>query len=63
MPIISLINIHLHSDITIILFYLFLFSILFLIDLTYVPGGPYLLFLDSCRTFVSEDLTFDIDFI
>ena len=57
-----LINIHLHSDIAIILFYLFLFSTLSLIDLTYVPGGPYLLFLDSFRTLVSEDLSCDIDF-
>ena len=41
-----LINIHLHTDISIILFYLFLLSFL-LIDLIYVPGGPYLLYLNS----------------
>src|SRR5699024_8636322 len=41
------ISIHLHFDISIILFYLFL---PFSDRLTYVPGGPYLLFLDSCWT-------------
>ena len=37
-------------------------SIFFLIDLTYVPGGPYLLFLDFLWTLVLDNLSSDIDF-
>ena len=42
---------------------LFPFSIFInLIDLTYVPGGPYLLYLDSCWTLVSRWPSPDINF-
>ena len=61
MPISFLINIHLHPDISII--FLFPFSIFFdRIDLTYVPGGPYLLYLDSCWTLVPRWSSPDINF-
>ena len=42
-----LINIHFHPDISIILFTSFFLSLRSPIELIYVAGGPYLLYLDS----------------